>query len=169
MKFRESANGKVGASKQVVLVRHGESEGQTSAARGLSRDDPALLDCPLTAKGMQQARALWSTGFATPELIVTSPLKRALQTTLLAFPANTAPMVCYPGIKECGGLDGYQIPENIQRPVAQLKQDADLALFEHWPAVDLSMVQDPPMRRPAGEDGEEFVIETDRYHEGRQL
>jgi broad specificity phosphatase PhoE len=49
---------------------------------------PHLVDPALTAKGIAQARALQHTASAmqpVPELIVVSPMRRAVDTALLAF------------------------------------------------------------------------------------
>ena len=50
--------------------------------------DPALLDAPLTPAGAGQCRALAARpppALAAAELVVVSPLTRALQTALLLF------------------------------------------------------------------------------------
>merc|ERR1711865_1340968 len=44
--------------KHVVLVCHGESDGQTAKSRGLPRSHESLLDCGLTRKGWTQAYSL---------------------------------------------------------------------------------------------------------------
>lgn len=72
--------------KTLYLIRHAESEGQAAGRRGLDRQhDPRLRDCPLTDLGVTQAATniestLGPDGMAQIELVVTSPLTRALQT-----------------------------------------------------------------------------------------
>ena len=88
--------------KNIVLIRHGESLGQTARERGKSRNDPSLLDCFLTSKGIRQAQHLGHAlkqqqqqkqqeedhgdshdfGF---DLVCVSPLTRALATCMLGF------------------------------------------------------------------------------------
>eukprot|EP00816_Leptocylindrus_hargravesii_P009196 CAMPEP_0196811436 /NCGR_PEP_ID=MMETSP1362-20130617/17526_1 /TAXON_ID=163516 /ORGANISM="Leptocylindrus danicus, Strain CCMP1856" /LENGTH=230 /DNA_ID=CAMNT_0042186731 /DNA_START=58 /DNA_END=747 /DNA_ORIENTATION=+ len=74
--------------KNIVLIRHGESLGQTARHRGLSRSDPSLVDCFLTNKGIQQASQLRCDPTLTQynfDLVCTSPLTRALSTCILAL------------------------------------------------------------------------------------
>lgn len=74
--------------KNIVLIRHGESLGQTARHRGLSRSDPSLIDCFLTNKGIQQASQLRSNSTLNQydfDLICVSPLSRALSTCVLAL------------------------------------------------------------------------------------
>jgi broad specificity phosphatase PhoE len=66
---------------KIHVVRHAES------AHNVSKDF-SILDPGLTPLGRQQAEAVEST-FPYPDtvgLIITSPLRRTIQTTLLAFP-----------------------------------------------------------------------------------
>jgi len=74
--------------KNIVLIRHGESLGQTARHRGLNRSDPSLVDCFLTNKGIQQASQLRCDPTLTQynfDLVCTSPLTRALSTCILAL------------------------------------------------------------------------------------
>ncbi|MGM3218229.1 histidine phosphatase family protein [Pseudomonas sp. PhalM4] len=59
----------------ILLVRHAES----AANAGQSTSDPALI--PLTDKGRQQARALSLSLAGRPDLIITSPFCRAIDTS----------------------------------------------------------------------------------------
>ncbi|OAL46609.1 phosphoglycerate mutase-like protein [Pyrenochaeta sp. DS3sAY3a] len=68
-------------SSTIYLVRHGESEHNVSK-------DVSQLDPPLTTRGYTQASQL-ITQFPNPEriaVILTSPLRRAIQTSLAGFP-----------------------------------------------------------------------------------
>ncbi|KAL7577339.1 hypothetical protein ACA910_002075 [Epithemia clementina (nom. ined.)] len=70
----------------MYLIRHGESLGQR-ASRQARKSDDRLIDCALTRKGMEQAKLIPQLLLSPPiQLVVTSPLTRAIQTTLLAFP-----------------------------------------------------------------------------------
>ena len=91
----------IGAPQRVTFIRHGQSEGNAARSRGIKRTDPRLLDCGLTRKGVGEATAAGADRRVEPDLVVVSPLTRALATCLhLRFAA--APIVCYPGIKEIG-------------------------------------------------------------------
>lgn len=74
-------------SKILHLVRHAQAEHNVD-------NDYDILDAPLTAIGREQAAKLngltVQTIQQTAELLVTSPLSRTLQTTILAFPALRA-------------------------------------------------------------------------------
>lgn len=73
--------------KEIRFVRHGES--QYNVVYDKDKPDPLLWDAPLTDKGMKQACALTSSFREDPpELSVTSPLTRAIQTCLLAVPSD---------------------------------------------------------------------------------
>ncbi len=80
--------------KTIYIIRHGESEyNRAIGAMGSKWEDPLIYDAPLTCKGKRQAMNLreqvrkWN----LPENAcwVTSPLSRAIETMLLAFP-NTS-------------------------------------------------------------------------------
>ncbi len=83
--------------KTIHLIRHAQSEHNaralTAPDEDVLRHDPALRDAPLTPLGEAQARALAAEvePLQAIELIVTSPLTRAIQTMLIAFAAHPAP------------------------------------------------------------------------------
>jgi broad specificity phosphatase PhoE len=79
--------------KTIYIIRHGESEyNRAIGAMGSRWEDPMIYDAPLTMRGKRQAMNLreqvikWN----LPEDVVwvTSPLSRAIETMLLAFPQN---------------------------------------------------------------------------------
>tara|TARA_B110000090_G_C13372856_1_gene442784 strand:+ start:304 stop:2229 length:1926 start_codon:yes stop_codon:yes gene_type:complete len=82
-------------SKTVLFVRHGQAEHNQALESHYMSGDAVLnmyatkfYDSPLTKKGIQEAVQLSKRLRAlkkTPELIVTSPLRRALETTSHAF------------------------------------------------------------------------------------
>lgn len=80
------------AGKSIHLIRHGQSV-FNAAFDSLTRIDPMIFDAPLSPTGIEQATALrpevHSLGV---ELIVTSPLTRAIQTALHAFGRDHAPI-----------------------------------------------------------------------------
>jgi glucosyl-3-phosphoglycerate phosphatase len=78
--------------RTVRFVRHGQSA--FNAAFEPSRHvDPMIFDARLTALGHAQAAALADPAhWAGVELIVTSPLTRAIETALLIFAGHRAPI-----------------------------------------------------------------------------
>jgi len=127
-------------SKQIVLIRHGQSQAQACRGRA-ERKSPEMLDCPITRAGAKQAEEVkYISKFGRPELIVVSPLTRALQTACIIFKGvEGVPIVAHPA---CAELDsGSGMPENTRRPLAQVQRDRDLAnmsLFQH---VDWGLVE----------------------------
>lgn len=68
----------------VYFIRHGQSE--FNAAYESGKPDPIIIDAPLTKKGEQQAKSLRkSISNLDIKHVVTSPLTRAIQTSLLLF------------------------------------------------------------------------------------
>ena len=70
--------------KKIYLMRHAHSEAQDCKRKGISRDDDSLLDCHITKFGEFQAKTAWAED-DLPDLVVVSPLTRAIQTALIAF------------------------------------------------------------------------------------
>ena len=78
--------------KRVHLIRHGQS--LFNAAFAQSRVDPMIFDAPLSPLGREQVATMRATGSALDvEVIVTSPLTRAIETTLGVFADHGAAMV----------------------------------------------------------------------------
>ena len=75
----------VSLSKTVFFIRHGQSEGN---AAGSDKDsaDPRWLDCPLTSRGITQAKS-WQPHMPAwgVDAVLVSPLFRALQTAAIIF------------------------------------------------------------------------------------
>lgn len=130
--------------KNVVLIRHGQSLGQTARVHGISRKDPSLTDCFLSSRGIQQASQLRSNEVLNRydfDLVCTSPLSRALSTCILAqghiiqkdmqAKTNTDPVEHSPrtirttSFLACPDICefGKGIPENHGRPLAVLRKD----------------------------------------------
>ncbi|KAI0352796.1 phosphoglycerate mutase-like protein [Trametes cingulata] len=94
--------------KHIYLTRHAEAEHNVA-------EDYTIRDAPLTARGRQQAAALneatKDTVQATADLLVTSPLRRTLSTTLVGFPhlrkrleAQGKPIIVLPQLQEVNDL-----------------------------------------------------------------
>ncbi|OGO11814.1 MAG: hypothetical protein A2Y53_00405 [Chloroflexi bacterium RBG_16_47_49] len=98
----------------VTLLRHGESEGNSSGViQGQS-------DYPLTSKGTEQARKLtsfWKIEGTTFDLIISSPLLRASRTAEIISAGLKVPIEYDPAWKErnFGQLQGMQLDEVHQR------------------------------------------------------
>jgi broad specificity phosphatase PhoE len=114
------------ATKVLYLIRHGESQGQVARRNGLDRKrDPSLMDAGLTQKGWGQATQipglLGTKAMSSIELVVSSPLTRALHTALVAFQdlREDSSFVLHYDICEIGS----NIPENIPRPVEKVIHD----------------------------------------------
>lgn len=132
-----------GRRQFVSLVRHGESLAQ-GTHRTLRRTE-AYLDCACSPKGVAQAYALPDRftahgGVGGVELVVVSPLTRALTTALLGFRDRKThvPMLVHPACRETG----TGIPENVARAVASLQLDKDLASLPGFNDLDFGLL--PP-------------------------
>lgn len=114
----------------IHLVRHAQG------VHNLSVDNHHILDPELTPLGEDQSRALGSafSGTVNPELILSSPMRRTLQTALLAFPAhfkNGLKLTAWPDVQEVA-----DVPCDIGREIAVIKAE-----FADQP-VDFSLVED---------------------------
>lgn len=132
--------------KNIILIRHGQSLGQTSSKRGLSRKDPSLQDCFLSNKGVNEAFQLRNHPILQQydfDLVCTSPLSRALSTCLLSLghlvereleeSGNACtPFIVHPYISEAG----KGIPENQGRRISVLKKDLKERLGHVTTSVD---------------------------------
>lgn len=101
-------------AKVIYLVRHGQSLGQTAKQNGLDRKrDKRLTDCMMTEEGQRQATQvpdlLGKCTLDSIQLVVSSPLTRALQTAVIAFPSKNI-LVNY-DLREVGS----KVPENQPR------------------------------------------------------
>jgi broad specificity phosphatase PhoE len=110
-------------TKTVYLIRHGQSCGQIAKQLGMDRkSDPRLLDCGLTQKGEQEAtqipRLLGQTALDSIQLVVSSPLTRALLTSIIAFPSKN--IIVHFDLREVGS----KVPENTPRSMNKVLRDA---------------------------------------------
>ena len=107
-------------AKIVYMIRHGQSEGQV-ATRSERKRSTSLRDCDLTRRGREEAEAVSRTltqdEYESIELVVSSPLTRALHTALRAFP-NKDIIVDY-SLREIGS----RIPENSPRSMHMVMRD----------------------------------------------
>jgi broad specificity phosphatase PhoE len=112
----------------VYLIRHGQSE--FNAAHTPGEADPMILDAPLTAKGVAQAKAARAdiSGLGI-RLVIASPLTRAIQTALHIFQGQ-APIKIMAGHRE---LLSHSCDVG-RAPSALKKQFPDLS-FDHLPDI----------------------------------
>ncbi|MFO7805913.1 MAG: histidine phosphatase family protein [Paracoccaceae bacterium] len=88
--------------KRIHFIRHAQSEHNARAAEAPDEDvlrrDPTLRDAQLTELGHTQARALAQevSQLHDIELVVVSPLSRAIQTAIAAFERHPAPRLIQP-------------------------------------------------------------------------
>eukprot|EP00658_Telonema_sp_P-2_P013628 TRINITY_DN15165_c0_g1_i4.p1 TRINITY_DN15165_c0_g1~~TRINITY_DN15165_c0_g1_i4.p1 ORF type:complete len:568 (+),score=68.86 TRINITY_DN15165_c0_g1_i4:87-1790(+) len=89
---------KTRSSKQIVFLRHGESAYNAFRSHGntvrvnADRSEASLLDAMLTPLGEQQAQACQEV-MEGAQLVVSSPLRRSMQTAELAVPNRGVPFV----------------------------------------------------------------------------
>ena len=118
----------------VMMMRHGLSVANVQKDTFKGTCDERYIDAPLSPQGRRQAEGLWRVVAAyNPTLIVVSPMRRALQTCLIALdPAPRAPdMIALPMLLEGAG-DGL---ENQGRFVEELAGDVELQCYTHWNRV----------------------------------
>lgn len=135
--------------------------GQAAADQHTRETDASLTDCGLTAKGISQAQTfvrgqLSDAAYNSIELVVSSPLTRALMTACWAFPANTTNILCHFHLREVGSM----IPENIPRPIHKVLRDLQAAGIPHLDRIDVNTLQ--PENWPHNHDIAPKVLRRDR-------
>ena len=136
--------------KTVYLIRHGESMGQV-ATRERRSNDSSLTDCGLTPLGEEQALKLpEQLPLESIQLVLTSPLRRALQTALMAFRHH--PIVVYYDLREIGSA----IPENTPRDIVENLRDIQI----DCPAIDFQTFR--PRDWPKRHNASPRVVRRDR-------
>ena len=116
-------------------MRHAQSNAQVCRKRKIN--SPALFDFYITGLGEIQAKSAWSNKDNLPELIVVSPLTRAIQTAIIAFNNIDIPIICHPDLKEIGGS---KLPENHFRGIVNLLNDKNLQNYSLFDKIDLSLI-----------------------------
>ena len=131
------------APKRLYLIRHGQSQGQVAKRLGMDRQrDQQLRDADLTQEGVRQAQQIanYNFGEAEPDLVVSSPLTRALRTAILGFPNLRQRILIHYDLAEVGS----RVPENTPRPIHQVLKDLETTdlivdvktlLPDTWPTV----------------------------------
>jgi broad specificity phosphatase PhoE len=122
-------------ASQIHLVRHAESLHNVTK-------DFSTLDPSLTEIGMEQAGQLVQhfTRSSSIGVIITSPLKRAVQTTLAGFPHVFDKRNYTPGSKS-GGIELIVDPDLQERSELPCDTGSDRAVLETaFPGVDFTML-----------------------------
>jgi broad specificity phosphatase PhoE len=126
----------------IHLIRHAESE--HNVTKDFSTPDPSL-----TALGIQQAQQLVR-DFPHSDsisIVLTSPLKRAVQTTLAGFPHLLDSRNFPPGSGRAGGVEGgarlLVDPDLQERSDLPCDTGSDRAVLEaSFPGVDFAPLRD---------------------------
>lgn len=146
-----------GKSRIVFLIRHGQSRGQVALEHN-RRFDESLTDCGLTDVGKQQAAHIANLLDTTKiDMVVCSPLTRALQTALIAFPEHSK-IVCNYDLREVGSM----IPENLPRKIHDVQAD-----LEEW-GLDVSKIDfesQKPDQWPNRHETPPKVVRRDRIRD----
>ena len=124
------------STKHIHFIRHAQSEHNARATQVVDEDvlrrDPGLRDAPLTALGHAQAEALAGelSALSEIELVVVSPLSRALQTTMAAFARHRAPRLVQPLHRE------------MQESFCDIGR-SPVELAKEFPHFDFAHLEDP--------------------------
>lgn len=136
--------------KELVLIRHAKSEAQ-NAHRVERLSSFAMVDAKLHETGFEKMEELGGLvvhdrRFDEMELILCSPMTRAIQTCCLVFKHSTCPIVLVPELAEFGitpRMTGY---ENRGRNCEQIKADPNLQALARFKDIDFSLVDDYSMK-----------------------
>ena len=116
-------------TRSILLIRHGEST--FNAAAGAPSFDPMLFDAPLTALGQEQVAAARATLRDRPvDVVIASPLTRALQTALGIFGDHPSqPRI----VVEMGHRERLESSCDRGRAPSDLKRDFPDLTLDHLP------------------------------------
>ncbi|NQW01451.1 MAG: histidine phosphatase family protein [Rhodospirillales bacterium] len=112
----------------IYLIRHGQSEFNAAHAEA-PHIDPMLFDAPLTALGIEQAKALrQQVAGHRIEHVIASPLIRAIQTAMHIF-GDDHPITINPDMREnlLSSCDVGSHPNDLKKRFGHLD-------FDHLPA-----------------------------------
>lgn len=146
-------------SKIVHCIRHGQSTFNAHFAE--TGCDPMHPDAPLTELGRRQAaeRALELRQHSY-ELVVTSPLTRAIQTTLGIFGEHPATP---PILVECLHRESLESSCDVGRAPALLSQDFPHLAFDHLEEIWWHNVGEPDERGFVCEPAETLAERVRRF------
>jgi broad specificity phosphatase PhoE len=134
--------------KTIYIIRHGQSQGQAALKNGLDRrSHPSLRDCDLTPRGQFEAlglKKIFSEEVMTSiQLVLSSPLTRALHTSLLGFPTKN--ILVHFDLREIGA----KAPENCPRDMEDVLKDLETPLSDRDGSLtlDVTSLQPPDWPR----------------------
>jgi broad specificity phosphatase PhoE len=146
-------------TKIVHCIRHGQST--FNAHWEAHGEDPMHFDAPLTELGLRQVEERAPELRRHPyELVVTSPLTRAIQTTMGLFrghPSNP------PVIVECLHREHLESSCDVGRATALLAQDFPHLSFGHLDEIWWHNEGDPGERGFVSEPSHMFEERVDRF------
>lgn len=125
--------------KVLLLVRHGQSMHNVSdvAQYGDAGADAALFDAPLSPLGEEQVAALAGhPELAAAELAITSPLTRAVQTLLGAFPAAGSDAAAAARAGACPPIEAWPLAAEHLTDSCDIGSGAS-ALARRFPSLEL--------------------------------
>jgi broad specificity phosphatase PhoE len=146
-------------ASQIHLVRHAESLHNVTK-------DFSTLDPSLTEIGMEQAGQLVQnfTRSSSIGVIITSPLKRAVQTTLAGFPHVLDKRNYTPGSKSGGMNGGAELivdPDLQERSELPCDTGSDRAVLETaFPGVDFTMLGNNWEAKKGAYAGDDAAVEA---------
>lgn len=111
--------------RTITFIRHGQSEfNRHWAATGM---DPRIRDAPLSELGHEQVRAARAAALALePDVVISSPLTRALQTAIGLFGDGPAPIIV-----DAAHRERVTNTDDIGSPPAELAARFPLLRFDH--------------------------------------
>lgn len=129
----------------IYLIRHGQSE--FNVVHCGDAPDPMIFDAPLTAKGVAQAKHARASALDLGiQLVISSPLTRALQTARYIFD-GTAPIKVMAGAREklTHSCDVGRSPKALQVEFPDLSfDDLDDIWWHHGQPNALGYTVEPP-------------------------
>jgi len=135
---------------EVILIRHGQST--FNAVYEATGMDPGHFDAPLTELGHKQAHAARSILAEEPvDLVIASPLTRAIQTGLAIFGHRDLPFHV-----TCKHRERLESSCDVGRTPDALKQDFPHLAFDH--------LDDPWWHHEPGTPGPFSIEPVDRFH-----
>jgi broad specificity phosphatase PhoE len=124
--------------KTLLFIRHGHATHNSN----YNPDHPEdYFDAPLTEIGIQQAQ---NVSVPEVELVVVSPLTRAIETALYAFP-NCTNMIAHADARE---TTFNSVPFNRRRPLSILSSQFPKIVFESEAGVEIddrNIIEDIPL------------------------
>jgi hypothetical protein len=132
--------------KRVCVIRHAKSEAQSSS-REERRKSLHLLDAKLQSDQMLLmkgfgAQVIEDEALNAVDIVLCSPLTRAIQTACLTFESLPVKILLVPELTEFpvhGGMSGY---ENMGRPWDKIIQDKLIRALPKFEDIDFSLIRD---------------------------